>query len=69
MAHDSDKWANNLADNRGVVNFPDCKGCVFAEPGKNGFQKAFCGVYNDGKFKPWSLCNGGQCEYYDEAEE
>lgn len=66
----AERWeAEGLTDNRGSNNFPNCKGCVFAEEGERGYQKAICGVFHGDKFKPWSLYSGGQCEYYDEAEE
>ena len=63
--------AEGLTDNRGSNNFPNCKGCIFAEDGEKGYQKAFCAVYpRDGvEFKPQRLYAGGECEYYDEAEE
>jgi hypothetical protein len=66
------RWeAEGLTDNRGSNNFPNCKGCIFAEDGEKGYQKAFCAVYpRDGaEFKPQRLYAGGECEYYDEAEE
>lgn len=60
---------NDMSDNRGIVYFPDCKGCVFAAPDtkwSKGYQKSICDVYKE--CKPISLMMGGECEYYDEAE-
>lgn len=60
---------NDMSDNRGIVYFPDCKGCVFAAPSTKlveGYTKSVCDVYKD--LKPIDLMMGGECEYYDEAE-
>jgi hypothetical protein len=64
------KIDNDMSDNTGMVYFPDCKGCVFAAKGNKitpGYTKSVCDVYP--KLKPIALMNGGQCEYYDEADE
>lgn len=67
-----ERWElEGLTDNRGSEYCPKCKGCMFAEEGENGYQKAFCMMYPpDGKeFKPHRVYAGGECEYYETEEE
>ena len=64
------RYDDDASDNRGIVYFPDCKGCVFADPGNKitpGYTKSRCHIYP--QMKPIELMMGGECEYYDEAAE
>ena len=64
------KIDDDASDNSGIVYFPGCKGCVFAEPDTEltpGYTKSIC--FNYPKLKPIELMSGGRCEWYDEAEE
>lgn len=67
-----ERWdEDGLSDNRGIINFPGCKGCIFAEPDNKvtrGYTKGICAMFNGEQFKPHNLYEGGQCPYYEEEE-